>query len=96
MRPVPAFISKRLTGTSRYANGPANAGKPTPPPPSDCPDGWEDIGGQKCYKFKFDSLVRTRDKMPLILLHTFFVRIHGVKLGLIAGWKLGQREGMQT
>ena len=24
---------------------------PTPPPPGDCPDGWEDIGGENCYKF---------------------------------------------
>ena len=22
---------------------------PTPPPPGDCPEGWEDIGGEKCY-----------------------------------------------
>ena len=32
-----------------------NASKPSPPPPSPCPDDWEDIGGEKCYKFKLDS-----------------------------------------
>eukprot|EP00090_Calanus_glacialis_P023847 TRINITY_DN3698_c0_g1_i11.p1 TRINITY_DN3698_c0_g1~~TRINITY_DN3698_c0_g1_i11.p1 ORF type:complete len:817 (-),score=174.96 TRINITY_DN3698_c0_g1_i11:226-2388(-) len=31
-----------------------NATAPTPPPPGPCPDGWEDIGGEKCYKFKLD------------------------------------------
>merc|ERR1719167_278863 len=32
-----------------------NASKPTKPPPGNCPDGWEDIGGEKCYKFKLDA-----------------------------------------
>ena len=34
-----------------------NATIPPPPPPGSCPDGWEDIGGEKCYMFRLDDSV---------------------------------------
>ena len=34
---------------------------PTPPPPGDCPEGWEDIGGEKCYMHQ-DFPVRLSEK----------------------------------
>merc|ERR1719391_612820 len=34
-----------------------NATKPPPPPPSRCPEGWEDLGGENCYKLMLDQWV---------------------------------------
>ena len=58
---------------------------PTPPPPGDCPEGWEDIGGEKCYMHQDFPVQQAEKNIYCVNQKIFAVVVARGEHGVLAG-----------
>ena len=78
-------FTKLSNGFQDHSNG-YRKSRHYKPTAGDCPDGWEDIGGENCYKF-FHRAVRVKSfSFPKFVLQPYF-RLLGNKLTMPVGMR---------